>query len=422
MNTKINFDPYDFSQTEISSVPVYYKNLPWANCIFIRIVFKVGALDDPIGKEGLAHFLEHMMFDGSESFPDRKSIVEWKKNMTLNTFNASTGLRRTEYNLKCIPENFEKVMTDLNNIIWKPFLKEEFVESERQVITQECWQRYKNEKFLAHLKEVQNIVYPNTRYGKIIIAFGFPDTISSISKQNLKDFYENKYVKENMFIILTGKIDEENIKHLNLFFKDSKSGVKNNRNAENITKPSQNRIEKSSKDIGNPQKQTEILKIFYSKPFEKNTSKILIWRNLIYEILMEKMRYEKNLCYSLSLNYNETSEMSSFYFLLKTDTKNIKIVEDEFQSIITDIYNGKYEDKFATQKRIYLERIITSERLSDDIADDALNDVLYFGKIKHLRETIEDALKVEFSDMQEISKKIFTKDRTFTKITLSEND
>jgi predicted Zn-dependent peptidase len=56
MNTKI-FDPYDFSKKEINGVQIYYKNLPWAPCIHVRVVFNTSAFDDPVGKEGLSHFL-----------------------------------------------------------------------------------------------------------------------------------------------------------------------------------------------------------------------------------------------------------------------------------------------------------------------------------------------------------------------------
>lgn len=51
-----NFDIFDFSKKEINGVPIYYKNLPTAPCVNIRVVFNTGAFDDPVGKEGLSHF------------------------------------------------------------------------------------------------------------------------------------------------------------------------------------------------------------------------------------------------------------------------------------------------------------------------------------------------------------------------------
>ena len=47
------FDPYDFKKKEIEGVPIFYKNLPWAPCINIYIVFNTGSFNDPVGKEGI---------------------------------------------------------------------------------------------------------------------------------------------------------------------------------------------------------------------------------------------------------------------------------------------------------------------------------------------------------------------------------
>ncbi len=101
-----DFDPFDFNKKEISNVPIYYKHLPWSPCIHIRIVFNSGAFSDPIGKEGVAHFLEHMFFKGSKKFPNEKIINDWSLKNTINSFNASTNLDYTYFSLRCLPEKF----------------------------------------------------------------------------------------------------------------------------------------------------------------------------------------------------------------------------------------------------------------------------------------------------------------------------
>ena len=112
MNIK-NFDLYDFSKREIDGVPIYYKNLPSAPCIHIRMVFNTGTLDDPIGKDGLSHFFEHLIFKGCPTLPSEKLIREWKIINTLSTWNGVTGLDKTYYHLKCLPEKYEIVLSGM---------------------------------------------------------------------------------------------------------------------------------------------------------------------------------------------------------------------------------------------------------------------------------------------------------------------
>lgn len=104
------FDPYDFSKKEIGGVSVYYKNTPWSPCINIRIAFKNGAFNDPVGKEGLSHFLEHMIFNGSPKLQDKKSIQKWSKVNALNSWHAWTNFINTTYWLRCMPEKLEDVL------------------------------------------------------------------------------------------------------------------------------------------------------------------------------------------------------------------------------------------------------------------------------------------------------------------------
>ena len=72
------FDPFKFDVgfTKYGN-PVYVKNVPWAEgWIDARIVITHGCIDDPIGKEGLAHLFEHMFFQGTKKFPTENSLLD----------------------------------------------------------------------------------------------------------------------------------------------------------------------------------------------------------------------------------------------------------------------------------------------------------------------------------------------------------
>src|SRR5579872_116186 len=114
---KLVFDPFEFEKTDVSGVPVYWKNVPSAPCIYVHVVFDCGSFDDPKGKEGVAHFFEHLIFNGSPSLPDKKAVNEWSKQYALNSWNAWTSFYNTNFHLKCLPENFDTVLIGIKDKI-----------------------------------------------------------------------------------------------------------------------------------------------------------------------------------------------------------------------------------------------------------------------------------------------------------------
>ncbi len=421
MNNNILFDPYDFKCKTIENVPIYFKDLPWANCIFIRVVFKIGLLTDPVSKEGLSHFLEHMIFDGSSKFKDNKDIKKWSKENTLNTFNAYTSRYLTAFTLKIFPEKLDTVLNDLQDILFNPKIEEEYIEKERKVITQEAWARYKNQKFLDYLKEVNSIIFPNTRIGEVLSPLGFPETILDITREDVATWHKENYNKENCYIVLTGKINDNDLKSFDNFIKQIPNGNKKIYQKQTINKPKINKIVKKSTEIGEPKKQTEFSKIILTDQFE-DEGYLFMFKNLVYEIIHEKLRLENSLCYSLDFSIIKNLDYMKIYFSVKTDTSNIEKVESEFYKTLQDIKEEKYIEKFNLTKKVAIEKILSAEQLSYDIAEKAVTEIYNNGKMKTIKESIYQIENTTYKDMVDFVEKYFIEDKIFTEITLSEND
>lgn len=421
MDTKyqLSFDPYEFEEKTIENVPVYYKKLPWANCIFVRLVFKHGAFSDPVGKEGLSHFLEHMMFNGSEGFENKKEIKKWSKENTLNTFNAWTSNYQTAYTLKCLPENFTKVMNDFKQILWKPHLKEEDFIKEKKVIIEEAWGRYKNEKYLKYLKEISKIEMPDHQSSRLIRPLGLPETISNINIDDIKEWYQNMYKKGNFFLVLTGKVEDSDINLLSNFLKDLPEDKFDEYKKEKVPTPAENKIIKNSNDIGDPKKQTLVSKSIIREKINRENLSGHLFVDTFYDLLHERLRLDNDLCYSLSLNIENYIDYAGLYFSVKTDNKNIDLVEKEFENVLNEIIEGKHKERFEIIKKIRKERLISAEVLSIDIADIAIWEIYMYGKVKSLKDIIKYNDKVEYEDIINFIKETFVPKQIFTEIILS---
>ncbi len=415
-----NFDPYDFSKREIDGVSVYYKNLPWAPCVHIRIVFDVGAFNDPVGKEGLSHFFEHIIFDGSPKIPDRKAVRDWSKLNALNTWNAWTSFDNTNYWLKCLPEKFEDALTGMKDMIFHPFLRPEDVEHERKVITQESWNRFLNEKYLAYEKEITDNVFVGHIHARFASPLGWPETIAKISQEDISVWHKRHYGKGNFFIVLAGAVEEKHLNIVNDFLKDLPVATKSENNFGATGKPKQSRFVKSADEIGEVKEQVEISFVRVAEKLSHQKSEVSgVFDMLSRDVLNERLREERSLCYSVSVGTSLEKRFFQAVMNIKTEEKNIKIVEEEFQKFLRDVTFGELRNKFEIVKKTYLERVESNERLSDDIANITLREISKFdGHIITLAEQLEKIRNVSYEDIVEFAKWAFDPEYTYTEIIL----
>lgn len=403
-----NFDPYDFSKKNIGGVDVYYKNLPWSPCIHIQVVIDAGAFSDPVGKEGVAHFLEHVVGNGSPLLPDKKSIKEFNRLYMLDSKNAFTSHYRTAYVGKCLPNNFGKVLEAMRDYVFNPFIRVEDVEHERKVITEEAWGRYKNEKFLNYVKEFSQNMFPDHLRNRISSPLGWPETVSKISREDIEEFHKKYYVKDNLSIFIVGAIEEKDLELLEVFMKGIPSGQKNTINSGQITKPKKLKIEKNSEEIGSPNKQLVYTLV---RPLRKMSYReVTVLYQLdyfLYDLLFERLRTENSLCYGVSVDISNFRDYSQLTISMKTNEENLQKTENEISNIISEIAEDKWKERFKTMHLLMIDQIKSAERLSGDVIQKASENIVVFDQIKSLESILEEEGKVTYEDIKTLVKEIF---------------
>ncbi|MHB1316899.1 MAG: M16 family metallopeptidase [Minisyncoccota bacterium] len=399
--TPLPFDPYDFSKTEIDNIPVYYKNLPWAPCIHIYISFDIGAFNDPVGKEGLSHFLEHMIFDGSPSLPDRKAVHEWRKKEALNSWNAYTSHYNTAYHLQCLPEKFKDVFLMMKEQVFSPLLRDEDVEHERKVITQEAWENYQNKKLLSYIKEFTKKVFPKHSLSRVTSALGWPDTVASIQADDIRLWHKENYHKGNMKIVIAGNINDETIEILKENVGDIKESSPIKKLRESVPKPEINEITKSADEIGLDKEQVEISISTYRDIPNYKREHERIFTILLHDILHEKLRDEKALCYGVHTSVKRGVDYVNLSIDIKTSEEHIETVKKLVKEEIFEILNTKtYVDKFEQVKKTNLEQVRSTEHDTRDIIHHVTGEVVRIDKIRSLNEVLSDRENTTFEDIQ----------------------
>lgn len=170
----------------------------------------VGAIQETPDQDGLAHFLEHMCFNGTENFPGN-SLVSWLEGIGVKfgaNLNAYTSIDETVYNISNVPVASESVVDSVLLILhdWADglTLDPKEIDKERGVIHQE-WRR----SMVGQMRILEKLlpeIYPDSRYG-YRLPIGTIDVIDNFKPQEIRDYYETWYRPDQQGIIVVGDID-----------------------------------------------------------------------------------------------------------------------------------------------------------------------------------------------------------------------
>lgn len=179
------------------------------------IVHNVGSMQEEDNQKGLAHFLEHMAFNGSKNFPAKDGIKEFGENLGLRfgeSMNAYTSFDETVYMLMNVPVTKESVIDSCLLVLhdWSSclLLDDEMIEKERGVIREE-W-RTTNTAQMRLLEQQIPKMYPKSRYGNRL-PIGELNIIENFKRSELVDYYQKWYRPDLQAIIIVGDINVDQI-------------------------------------------------------------------------------------------------------------------------------------------------------------------------------------------------------------------
>ncbi|GGF24165.1 M16 family metallopeptidase [Flavobacterium limi] len=174
----------------------------------------VGAILENDDQNGLAHFLEHMAFNGTQHF-EGKGIIDMleKKGVRFGAdINAYTAQDQTVYNLSNVPSTDSKLVDSCLLALhdWSGFLllKDAEIDAERGVIREE-WRTRRNSDFRLNL-QTDKVLYKGSKYAKRDV-IGDLDIINNFDYQVLRDYYKKWYRPDLQAVIVVGDIDVKEI-------------------------------------------------------------------------------------------------------------------------------------------------------------------------------------------------------------------
>lgn len=355
----------------------------------MNMTFYVGSKDEDEDKTGIAHLLEHLMFEGSPN--TGKGEFDEILNKNGGDSNAYTSWDLTGYYL-VLPSSKLELGFWLDSDRLAGFgITEESLEIQRDVVLEEKLQVQDNVPYGSLEEESSKRLFKNSGYRWPVI--GFKEHIENLKFSDIRDFFEKYYKPNNAVLSVVGDIDySETEKQITKYYGGIERGVPFRRKAF-----TDKLLEKEQKDTIISDVQLPGKFLFYLLP--KIGSKEFYEMNVLNQILTsgESSKFYNELIYKAQCA-NEAESMIygmehiSIFFVNLIARKDIglDVLENKYDEIISGIRNGKFSDEDIRKSKNKLETNYFSKFNSSIYVSEKLSEYkILFGKYERLTDEID---------------------------------
>lgn len=176
-----------------------------SNIIYIEVSVSGGSKYSPQGKEGLAHFVEHMVMNGTRKYPSGLDIRRAVENLGGKS-NAVTSKESASFWVKVLHEDLDQAAEILFPLVVSPLLSKSELTGERKIILEELSREQDRLE-----RKVNNSLFKLVFGGHPLAhpVLGYSETISKIKHEDIASFVKDFYVPKNMVVAVAGKLSHE---------------------------------------------------------------------------------------------------------------------------------------------------------------------------------------------------------------------
>ncbi len=316
------------------------KNIKTAS---LGVFLKIGSRFESKKVKGIAHFLEHMLFKGSNKY----SYLKIKREIEGRggALNAFTSHEITGYYAHFLSKNLPIVLDILVDMVLNPKLKKDDIDKERNVILEEI-KMYNDIPSSRAIMLMDRLLWKDHPLGEEVI--GYDSTVKKINNRDLREFKNKYYDPSNMVISFSGDYNKEKIvKLLNKKIKKSKKRVKLKTKPPSLGRGVSIKTEKKTLE------QSHLCLGFRGSVHLKNKRVIAQIINIILGAnmssrLFEELREKKSLCYEISTEVRKYKDSGAFLIHMGLDKSKITLA---IKTILKEL--NKIKEKQISQKELH---------------------------------------------------------------------
>lgn len=371
----------------------------------INVGVKVGALYESEDEKGISHFIEHMLFKGTEE-KNNEELNNKLENLA-GEYNAYTDYMYTVYNIVALKDEMEESLSILSDMVINSVFPSEELEKERGVILSEL-KSSKDDLEDLSFKKVNE--YGFKKSGLKIDVLGKEKLIRTFSRNKLMEYYNKYYVPNNSVISIVSSYEHEQVKALvEKYFESWKK--------DSINKPGiicENNISGNYETCKKEIEQSTI--VFLYTFFDLNDEEELALRVLNHKfgessnsILFREIRENKGLAYDIYTQIDCSDYIKSLYIYTGVEDENIEETIKCIYDCIENIKNKNivFNDRTLTlMKKIFKTSLISTLEDASELSQYVLIQVMENRDIYEFIREMESLEQMKSEDIYNIAKKV----------------
>jgi predicted Zn-dependent peptidase len=194
----------EFKRTQLDNgLTVIAEVMPAARSVSVGFFVKTGSRDETPEVSGVSHFLEHMMFKGTEKRSAFEVNLEFDEMGAK--YNAFTSEESTVYYAAVLPEYQNRILALWADLL-RPALREDDFNTEKGVICEEI-AMYKDQPHFDVIDRCRRLHFAEHGCGNSVL--GTVESITALGASQMRDYFENRYAPDNMVLACAGQVDFE---------------------------------------------------------------------------------------------------------------------------------------------------------------------------------------------------------------------
>jgi len=380
-------------------------NSPVAHC---GIIINAGSRDELPEEFGIAHFIEHVIFKGTNK---RKAYhVISRLEDVGGDLNAYTSKEETFVYASFLSRYYERSLELFSDILFNSSFPEKELEKEKDVIIDEI-NSYRDSPSELIFDEFEEVLFKNHPIGHNIL--GSPETVKSFGRQHIQSFMQHNYLTDRMVICSVGSLSFDKLVILceKYFGHIPASAAKNGRHAFTDYQPTITQSEKS-----NFQVHCMMGNIAYDVSTERKNVLALLTNILggpgMNSRLNLAIREKHGYSYNIEAHYQPFSDSGLFNIYLGTDAeyleKSLKLVYKELKNL-REIELGTLQLHKAKQQIIGQIAISLESNLAEMVSIGKSH--LFFDTVDTMAEMIKKIEGISSKDLLDVANEIFVTDQ-----------
>jgi len=371
---------------------------------YCGLVINTGSRDEAVAEQGMAHFIEHMLFKGTRK---RKAYYVLSRLEDVGgELNAYTTKEETAVFASFLKDDYDRAIEILHDITFNSVLPEKEIEKEKDVIIEEINSYLDNPAELI-FDDFEELIFAGQSIGHNIL--GTPETVKSFTQKSLLNFISRNYNTDQIVFCSAGSIpDDKLIRLFKKYFENVPANIRARKNpAEYSYKPCS-----VTKKMNTFQNHCIIGNVAYNLKDERRLGMFLLNNILggqgLNSRLNLSLREKNGLAYNVESSYNPYWDTGAFSIYFGTESnhlnRSIKVAMGELARLRTEKLGIVQLSKAKSQIKGYLARGYENH---ESLMLSLGKSLLIFNKIEILEDTYKKIDRITSSELMEMANEVF---------------